>query len=185
MAARRSIFNAMRQRSFTQTSSNGHTFSVDLEPVEALHIPDIFDAPVRLGAEMRNFVTKPKRASRASAPGSSSEVSKKFVPPAGLPPPIIFEGPSRTSMGKMRDRSAFSARSLRMSAESQMQIHTHSTISFAVDAAMHTYDGPSKITRYRYSGQKREDGRTSLFALAGAATLAVGATLVSREEESS
>ncbi|KIK68231.1 hypothetical protein GYMLUDRAFT_91791 [Collybiopsis luxurians FD-317 M1] len=191
--ASRSSFNALRQRSFTKTSYIHHTFSADLAQVEPLTIPpiaDIFDAPARLGSDMRRqLVTKRSPGASSALPTVDSTTSTRFQPPRGLPPPLVFEGPAR------KNRSLLLwTKPPRASADIHMYHHSHTSIPFSIDSsmalsddiAMRTYDGPSKITRYRYSGQKRknDDGRTPLLAMAGMATLAVGATFVSSKESS-
>ncbi|KAE9402662.1 hypothetical protein BT96DRAFT_917973 [Gymnopus androsaceus JB14] len=192
MATRRPSLNVLRQRSLTNTSSQSlhhhHTLSANLGEVEpfTIAIADIFDAPVRLGtADMRKLVL-PRRPSQPAAPTPTMSPSS---PSTTLPPPLVFEGPARprSSSSLLLTKPPRNAKASENRPSSRMH-HTQSPISltFNDDVLTHMYDGPSNITRYRYSGQKKktDDGRKPLLAAAGIATLAAGATVFFDKEES-
>ncbi|KAJ3863849.1 hypothetical protein EV359DRAFT_81995 [Lentinula novae-zelandiae] len=191
MAARRPLLNNLRQRPPTKVSSQYHAFSPSgIENVECLPLPriaDIFDAPTRLDSTNGHQFFFLHRASTAPpTPTMATRSSNAGRSSGGLPAPLMFEGPAHP-------RSSFSLLSTKLprTVKSQSRSHqtSHKTSSMLQDstsiplsiknAAVHTYEGPSNMTRYRYKGQKKknDDGRKPLLAMLSLATLAVGTTV--------
>ncbi|KAJ3746494.1 hypothetical protein DFH05DRAFT_1523084 [Lentinula detonsa] len=188
MASRRPLLNMLRRKPFTGISSRYHAFSAnvgDVEPFALPHIEDIFDAPVRL-------LDRTGGRRHLSERGSSAPVtafSSPAMTPTSLPAPLLFQGPAhpRSSFSSLLTKpprqmaKQFSSTSSRKRSNKSPGMYRSSTSTpTSIDnASMHTYDGPSNITRYRYSGQKKknDDGRKPLLALVSLATLAAGATV--------
>ncbi|KAJ4001996.1 hypothetical protein F5050DRAFT_1802822 [Lentinula boryana] len=193
MAARRPLLNMLRRKPLAGISSRYHAFSAyvgDVQPFALPHIEDIFDAPVRLPDRTGGRRYLSERGSSAHLASTTiTAFSSPAVTPTSLPAPLLFEGPAhpRSSFLSLLTKPPrqmmrpFSSTSSRKRSNKSPGIYRSSTSTptSISNASMHTYDGPSNITRYRYSGQKKknDDGRKPLIALVSLATLAAGATV--------
>jgi hypothetical protein len=187
MVAGRPALNALRSRSFTRTSPIQHAISVNIAEVEPFYIPpipDIFDAPTRLRSSTAIGKSPSYRSPSASAAPTRSKSSRTMeIPVSGLAAPLLFEGPANPRASflllKRKPRRTLAAES----GPSPRTHHTKTSIPSFLDTELTlTYDGPSKISRFRYSGQRKtnDGGRKSLF-LTSFATLAACVTFFLEE----
>ncbi|KAJ3716509.1 hypothetical protein C8R42DRAFT_645191 [Lentinula raphanica] len=182
MASRHSLLSILRRKPLTTNASQYHAFSANMGNVESLALPlikDIFDAPAKL---KRTHGDRSLLQREASAPRTPT----KFPASSSLPAPLLFEGPAHprpsfsSLLPKPPRRAIKASRTAVTKRSNTTPSRKHGSIPLSIDnAPVYTYDGPSNMTRYRYSGQKKknDDGRKPLIALMSLATLAAGATV--------
>jgi hypothetical protein len=170
------ILDATPRKVVTTSFSHSAALSsaaLSAEPFEAPGVPeifDIFDAPVKL--RERNTPNDPLKTLsslstarvtlRTGRPHPMSAYNDALDLPWSLPPPITFDGPacpphmSSPSLQKRRLQRQHFTRSLR-------GVHRSSAISCQCSAfasksepLYQLFDGPSRVTRYRYPTSQNE-----------------------------
>ncbi|KAG1776549.1 hypothetical protein EV702DRAFT_339306 [Suillus placidus] len=140
--------------------SSSMSVAVTAQEYEALTIPpifDIFDAPVRLresSALVRRAptticVAALKRNSEKSHNAASNFTRAHHF--SSLPPPIVFDGPARPA--HLLPRALENSRKMRqcISLSPNRQAHTPPSLFISTSEPVYEiFDGPSRITHYRY-----------------------------------
>ncbi|KIJ63559.1 hypothetical protein HYDPIDRAFT_29354 [Hydnomerulius pinastri MD-312] len=155
--------------SFSRSAAALSSATLSAEQSDGLTIPkifDIFDAPVRLGESSRQLGRSQTVASAARAePQSSGSMSRNIYSeamesPWTLPPPITFDGPARPAhlSPSALERRRRLRQNLPLSARRTLG---PSSVSFAAftsqsDPLHEVFDGPSRITRYKYPSSSTE-----------------------------
>ncbi|KAG1737577.1 uncharacterized protein EDB91DRAFT_484565 [Suillus paluster] len=150
--------------------------TVTAQEYEALTIPpifDIFDAPVRLG-ESSALVERTASTIRVVALERNGEKSKNAGRNitgtyhfSSLPPPIVFDGPARPA--HLLPRALENRRKMRqrLSPSPNRQAHTpSSSFTSPSEPVYEIFDGPSRITRYKYPTSSSESSSRSYVCLA-------------------
>ncbi|KAG0703569.1 hypothetical protein DFH29DRAFT_803309 [Suillus ampliporus] len=156
--------------------SSTMTAAVSAQECEALTIPpifDIFDAPVHLG-EASALVGRTARTTRVVAVECNGEKSRNagsnFTGThhfSSLPPPIVFDGPARPA--HLLPRTLENRRKMRqrLSLSSKRQAHTpSSSLMFSSEPMYEIFDGPSRITRYKYPTSSSQSSSRPYICLA-------------------
>ncbi|KAG1819180.1 uncharacterized protein BJ212DRAFT_1268254 [Suillus subaureus] len=129
----------------------------EYEALTILPIFDIFDAPVRLGescAPVRRTATTTRAATLERNGEKLRNAASNFTRArhfSSLPPPIVFDGPARPA--HLLPRALENRRKMRqyLSLSPNRQAHTPSTPFISTSEPVYEiFDGPSRITRYRY-----------------------------------
>jgi len=146
-------------------SSTMSVAAVTSEEYEALTIPpifDIFDAPVRLG-ESSALIGRTSTTIRVAAPERNGEKSPNFVSDltrdqySSLPPPIVFDGPARPA--HLLPRALEHRRKMRQHLRSSPNRQTYrpaSSFTSPSEIVCEVFDGPARITRYKYPTSSSE-----------------------------
>lgn len=127
---------------------------------------DIFDAPVRLGESSkqlgRSKVEEPVLLSPSATQAgrqSSMGIYSALGNPTTLPPPIIFDGPARPRH-LLSDASKKPRQVLRGSLLDKNKFSTLS--SSESEILCEIFDGPSRLTRYKYPAVPNEPSSSYL-----------------------
>ncbi|KAF9238914.1 hypothetical protein BU15DRAFT_62185 [Melanogaster broomeanus] len=139
------------------------------EQSDGLVIPeifDIFDAPVRLG-ESSNIFRPSMTVARASnarvVTQASGSISRSIYSEAlesswTLPPPVIFDGPARPP-----HLSPFALEKRRLLRQNLAHSSRKSPGTRSSAPLYEVFDGPSRITRYKYPSSAHE-GSSYIYA---------------------
>jgi hypothetical protein len=140
-------------------SSTISAAEVTVQEYEALTIPpifDIFDAPVRLG-ESSALAGRTATTTRNVVPECDGEKSQNIVSDvtgaryfSSLPPPIVFDGPARPA--HLLPRALENRRKMRqrLSLSPNREAHPLSSFTSPSEPVYEVFDGPSRITHYKY-----------------------------------
>lgn len=156
--------------------SSSMSAAVAVQEYDALTIPpifDIFDAPVRLG-ESSALVRRTATTTRVAALECNGEKSRNAVSSftrahhfSSLPPPIVFDGPARPT--HLLPQALENRRKMRQcpSLSLNRQAHTPSSPFISTSEPIYeNFDGPSRITRYKYPTSSSQSSSRSYVGLA-------------------
>lgn len=154
--------------------SSSMSVAAAVQEYEALTIPpifDIFDAPVRLG-ESSTLVRRTATTTRVAE--CNGEKSRNVVSNpirahhvSSLPPPIVFDGPARPA--HLLPLALENRRKMRRRLSLSPSRQTHNPSSPFISASEPVYesfDGPSRITRYKYPTSSSQSSSRSYIGLA-------------------
>ncbi|EGO26841.1 hypothetical protein SERLADRAFT_436669 [Serpula lacrymans var. lacrymans S7.9] len=177
---RRSVLKALNDvssrgvmRNTPQRHASALSSAATAEEYEALTLPpifDIFDAPTRLG-ESSKQLGRTSSAPCAAAIGATQRSGEKSrntsidvsntVSPFSLPPPLVFDGPARPP--HLMHLALEKRRKLRQRLSPSLSRTTHTpSISYtpSPEPLLEIFDGPSRITRYKYPTSPRSQTST-------------------------
>ncbi|KAG1719190.1 hypothetical protein EDB19DRAFT_745039 [Suillus lakei] len=156
--------------------SSTMSVAVTAQEYEALTIPpifDIFDAPVRLGESsvvVRRTTTTTRVVALEHDGEKSRNAASNFIRShhfSSLPPPIVFDGPARPA--HLLPRALENRRKMRqcISPSPNRQAHTPSSPFISTSEPVYEiFDGPSRITRYKYPTSSSQSSSWSYTCLA-------------------
>lgn len=165
-ALQRSSSGSALQALPVRLSSTMSVAAVTAEEYESLTIPpifDIFDAPVRLG-ESSTLVGRKTTATRIVALEGNGEKSRNIADNftgvqyfSSLPPPVVFDGPACPTHLLPRALETRRKMRQRLSSSPKRQASSlSSSFTSSSEPVYEVFDGPSRITRYKYPSSSSE-----------------------------
>jgi len=183
-ALQRSSSGSALQALPVRLSSTMSVAAVTAEEYESLTIPpifDIFDAPVRLG-ESSTLVGRKTTATRIVALEGNGEKSRNIANNftevqyfSSLPPPVVFDGPACPA--HLLPRALETRRKMRQrlsSPPNRQASSLSSSFTSPSEPVYEIFDGPSRITRYKYPTSSSESSSRPYVYLAMALSGAFG-----------
>lgn len=155
-STQRHVLSATRR--LAQPRRLAHTVST-VHPPEDITLPpifDIFDVPSQLGSTGQGRIYMQPRTAQQPPQNARPSTMAQAAGSSSLPPPTMFDGPSRS-------RFSPHVRQVSMSASSRPDIMT--TPQASTSNIPEIFDGPARLRRYSSTTQNRKYTRVSRFLL--------------------